>query len=167
MRVIVCDAAPIIHLYEALCLPLLSRAGDIYLPHRVNLEVQNAIHINKSWPEWLHVVKLAPNEQKEAGIWQAAGGIHTGEAEALVLARQKKTDWFLTDDAAMRLFVSILGIEVHGALGIVLCSAAKRNITRKETEGALRRLQQSSLWLSEKIYKEARQALDDIYGRDQ
>jgi len=25
---------------------------------------------------------------------------------------------------------------------------------------------QSSLWLSEKIYKEAHKALDDIYGRD-
>jgi len=98
------------------------------------------------------------------GVWQAAGGLHAGEAEALVLARQKKADWFLTDDAATRLFVSMLGIEVHGSLGIVLWSAAKRHITRKETEEALNRLEQSSLWLSKKIYEEAREALDDMYG---
>jgi len=56
---------------------------------------------------------------------QAAGGLHDGEAEALVLARKKRADWFLTDDAATRLFVSLLGIEVHGSLGIVLWNAAK------------------------------------------
>ena len=100
-------------------------------------------------------------------MWQAAGGFHAGEAEAIVLARQKKADWFLTDDAATRLFVSLLGIEVHGSLGIVLWSAAHRYLNRKETEAALKRLEQSSLWLSAKIYQEARQALDDIFSKDQ
>ncbi len=166
MRVIVCDAGPIIHLYEAQCLPLLNRTGNLFLPHRVHLEVQASIHLRKQWPAWLQVIRLAGNEQSEAGVWQAAGRLHAGEAEALVLARQKKADWFLTDDAATRLFVSILGIEVHGPLGIVLWSAAKRHITRKETEEALNRLEQSSLWLSKKIYEEAREALDDMYGEN-
>ena len=167
MRVIVCDAGPIIHLYEAHCLHLLSRTGDLFLPHRVHQEVQTAIHMDIQWPEWLHVVRLSHNEQSEARMWQTAGGLHAGEAEALVLARQKKADWFLTDDAATRLFVSMLGIEVHGSLGIVLWSATKRHLTRKETESALNRLEQSSLWLSETIYKEARKALDDICAKDQ
>ena len=166
MRDIVCDAGPIIHLYEADCLPLLSRTGNLFLPHRVHLEVQSSIYIGKHWPEWLQVIKLAGNEQSEAKVWQAAGGLHDGEAEALVLARKKRADWFLTDDAATRLFVSLLGIEVHGSLGIVLWSAAKRHITRKETEEALHRLEQSSLWLSKKIYEEAREALDDMYGEN-
>jgi len=36
-------------------------------------------------------------------------------------------------------------------------------MNRKETEETLNRLEQSSLWLSAKIYQEARQALDYIY----
>jgi predicted nucleic acid-binding protein len=164
MRVVVCDTGPIIHLYEAHCLPLLSQTGSIFLPHLVYLEVQASIHISKQWPEWLQVIRLAGTEVSQAGIWQTAGGLHAGEAEALVLARQKKAEWFLTDDAATRLFVSMLGIEVHGSLGIILWSAAKRHITRKKTEEALNRLEQSSLWLSKKIYKEAREALDDLCG---
>lgn len=166
MRVVVCDAGPIIHLYEAHCLPLLSRTGSLFLPHLVYLEVQASIHIGKQWPEWLQVIRLAGTELSQAGVWQAAGGLHAGEAEALVLARQKKADWFLTDDAATRLFVSMVGIEVHGSLGIILWSAAKRHITRKKAEEALNRLEQSSLWLSKKIYKEAREALDDLYGKN-
>ena len=127
------------------------------------LEVQNTIHIDTQWPEWLHIVNLSLKEQSEAGVWQTAGGLHAGEAEALVLSKQKNADWFLTDDAATRLFVSMLGIEVHGSLGVVLWNAAKRHINRKETEEALDRLHQSSLWVSENIYREARQALDCIF----
>lgn len=132
------------------------------MPHRVHLEVQSTTNIRK-WPDWLHVIRLRPNEQSESGLWQTAGGIHAGEAEALVLSRQKKADWFLTDDAATRLFVSTLGIEVHGSLGIILWNAAKRYLTRKETEGTLSRLEKSSLWLSDKIYKAAQKSLDDIF----
>jgi predicted nucleic acid-binding protein len=167
MSVIVCDAGPIIHLYEARCLPLLRQTGNLFVPSRVYLEVQTAVHMETQWPDWLRVVKLSLNEQNEAGIWQAAGGIHAGEAEALVLARQKKADWFLTDDAATRLFVSLLGMEVHGSLGVILWSAAHRHLNRKETEDALKRIEQSSLWLSPKIYQEAWQALDEIYAKDQ
>jgi len=167
MSVIVCDAGPIIHLYEARCLPLLRRTGNLFLPHRVYLEVQTAIHMDIQWPDWLIIVRLSSKEQNEAVMWQAAGGIHGGEAEALVLAKQKKADWFLTDDAAMRLFVSLLGFEVHGSLGIILWNAAHGYLNRKETEEALNRLEHSSLWLSAKIYQEARQALDDIFAKDQ
>lgn len=46
MRVVVCDAGPIIHLYEAHCLPLLSRTGDLFLPPRVYLEVQASTHMD-------------------------------------------------------------------------------------------------------------------------
>ena len=167
MRVIVCDAGPIIHLHEACCLPLLRRTGNLFLPHRVYLEVQTTIHIDVQWPEWLQVVRLSHNEQNEAGMWQTAGGLHAGEAEALVLAKQKSADWFLTDDSATRLFVSLLGLEVHGSLGIILWSAAHSYMNREETEEALNGPEQSSLWLSAKIYQEARQALEIIFSKDQ
>jgi predicted nucleic acid-binding protein len=110
------------------------------------------------------VVELDPQERKEAEMWQAAGGLHAGEAEALVLARRKKSDWFLTDDATTRLFVSLLDMEVHGSLGIILWNAAKGYLSREETESALKRLEATSLWLSERIRREARQALEDIIG---
>lgn len=167
MRIVVCDAGPIIHLYEARCLPLLKQTGNLFLPYRVYIEVQTALHMDTQWPEWLQVVKLSSKEQNEAEVWQAAGGLHSGEAEAFVLARQKNAAWFLTDDAATRLFVSLLGMEVHGSLGILLWNAAHRYLSRKETEDALKRLKQSSLWLSPRIYQEARRALDDIYAIDQ
>jgi predicted nucleic acid-binding protein len=164
MKVIICDAGPLIHLSEANCLDLLRPAGNLFLPHRVAIEVGSSVPIAEQWPEWLQVVELHPHERKEAEMWQAAGGLHAGEAEALVLARRKKSDWFLTDDATTRLFVSLLGMEVHGSLGIILWNAAKGYLSREETEAALKRLEATSLWLSERVRREARQALEGIIG---
>ena len=162
MRTIVCDAGPIIHLYEARCLRLLRQTGNLYLPQRVFNEVQTTLQMKEPWPEWLQVISLSPHEQKEAGVWKKSGDIHDGEAEALVLARRKKADWFLTDDSTTRLFVSLLGLEVHGSLGVILWNAAHKHLSRAETEESLNGLEASSLWLSPKIYQEARQSLDDM-----
>jgi predicted nucleic acid-binding protein len=162
MKVIVCDAGPLIHLGEADCLDLLRPAGNLFLPHRVAIEVQSAVSAVEPWPGFLQIVELEPHERKQAEMWEAAGDLHAGEAEALVLARRKKADWFLTDDATTRLFVSLLGLEVHGSLGIVLWNAAKGNLGRNEAESALKRLEATSLWLSNRIRREARQALEEI-----
>ena len=164
MRTIVCDAGPIIHLYEAHCLQLLRQTGSLYLPQRVFNEVQTTFQIKEPWPEWLQVISLSPHEQKEAGMWKKAGELHAGEAEALVLARRNKADWFLTDDSTTRLFVSLLGMEVHGSLGIILWNAAHRHLSRAATEQALNGLEASSLWLSTRIYQEARKSLAAIFS---
>lgn len=164
MRTIVCDAGPIIHLNEARCLTLLKPTGDLFLPPRVYDEIHVALDLKDPWPEWLQVETLPPHEQKEARIWKESGDLHDGEAEALVLARRKNADWFLTDDSTTRLFVSLLGMEVHGSLGVILWNAAHRRLSREETEQALVGLEASSLWLSARIYREARQSLDTIFA---
>ena len=162
MRIVVCDAGPLIHLGEAGRLDLLRPAGNLFLPRRVATEVQSASSTVEPWPTFLQIVDLEPDETKRAEMWQAVGNLHGGEAEALVLAQRKKAGWFLTDDAATRLFVSLLGFEVHGSLGIVLWNAAKGFLSRAEAASALDRLETTSLWLSDGIRREARLALKEI-----
>ena len=159
MRIIICDAGPIIHLHEAGILSILRNAGEIFLPHSVFVEVIAATNLADNWPEWLQVEQLASSELKEPETWAKTGDLHKGEAEAFVLARIKKADWLLTDDSAERLFATLSGLEVHGSLGIVLWNTAHRHLSRTEAEQALYNLEKSSLWLSAKIFDEARKAL--------
>ena len=77
--------------------------------------------------------------------WQTSGLVEAGEAEAIALARQLSAAWFLTDDAAARVFATALGLEVHGSLGIVLWAAARKYLSREEAGAALDRLAHSSL----------------------
>jgi predicted nucleic acid-binding protein len=61
------------------------------------------------------------------------------------------------------LFSQSLGIEVHGSLGVVLWAAAVGELTRVEAEATLRRLVNSSLWISTKVLAEAMAALRQLY----
>jgi predicted nucleic acid-binding protein len=162
MRVIVCDTGPIIHLNEVNALHLLKNTGEIILPYRVSLEILSVTNLADNFPEWLKVVKLSSSQIKEAHVWGKVGDLHTGEAEAFVLAKSKKADWLLTDDSAARLFASLFGMEVHGSLGIVLWNVAHGYISQREAERVLNNLKQSSLWLSAKVFQEALKAIKEM-----
>lgn len=91
MRIIICDAGPIIHLHEAGILSILRNAGEIFLPHSVFVEVIAATNLADNWPEWLQVEQLASSELKEAETWAKTGDLHKGEAEAFVFGENKKS----------------------------------------------------------------------------
>lgn len=164
MRLVVSDTGPLRHLGEADALILLSWTGEVSIPKAVDREMslQNPLWQSRR-PAWMRVHELAASYKVEAEAWGQAGLLESGEAEAVALARQVNAHWFLTDDAAARLFAQALGIEVHGSVGIVLWAAATRHLTRADTEAALDRLAQSSLWISPKVLTEAKAALNQLF----
>lgn len=89
MRLIVCDTGPILHLEEAKLLKLLQRAGKIYIPQTVDVEISE---IQPSWgkhrPDWLIVKTLLPDEIIEAESLFFSGLLDFGEAEAIILAKR-------------------------------------------------------------------------------
>ena len=141
------------------------QTGEVYISRAVDLETeQNDSMWHNARPSWIHVETLIAPYDGEATAWQRAGLLDGGEAEAIALARQVQADWFLTDDAAARLFAQALGLEVHGSLGIILWAAAVGHLNRAAAEGALNRLAQSSLWVSAKVLAEAHSALDQLFS---
>jgi len=166
MRLIVCDTGPILHLIEAKLLYLLNQLGKVYIPKMVDTEIDELVPLwNKRKPEWLQVVSLYPNEVKQAESLYLAGLLGLGEAEAIILAKRIKAKWFLTDDTEARIFANLLGLEVHGSLGIVLKSAAIGLLNYNEARNALKRLSKTSLWISEKILLEAYEAIEMMFNK--
>jgi len=163
VRRIVSNTGPLLHLGEAQALDLLARAGEVWIPKAVDSEIA---HYEERWgiqrSTWIRVEPLVQPYETQAAQWQQAGLLDVGEAEAVALARQVQADWFLTDDAAARLFAQSLGLEVHGSLGIALWAAAMGYIQPSEAEAVLDRLAQSSLWVSARVMAEAKAALKQL-----
>ncbi len=163
MRIIICDTGPVLHLREVKALHLLAVAGDVLIPTAVDTELHDKI---PSWPKerpnWLRVERLTPDEGITAARWLRSGELDAGEAEAIAMAQSRRPDWLITDDAAARLFASLMGLEVHGSLGIVLWAAASGHLTHAEAHAILNRLARSSFWISEQILSLARKTLDDL-----
>jgi predicted nucleic acid-binding protein len=164
LRLVVSDTGPLLHMGEADALLFLTWTGEVSIPKAVEREMTQQDPLWQSQrPAWIHVQDLAGPYKVEAAAWGQAGLLGSGEAEAIALARQVKAHWLLTDDAAARLFAQTLGIEVHGSVGIVLWAAAVGRLNRADTEAALDRLAQSSLWISPKVLTEARAALAHLF----
>ncbi len=159
--VIVSDTGPMLHLSEADSLELVHLAGAVHIPAAVGTELGRYAPVWHS-PEWLVMDELIEPYAIEANAWRQAGLLDLGEAEAIALARQLRSNWLLTDDAAARLMAQALGLEVHGSLGVVLWAASMGHLKRTQAQDTLENLAHSSIWISPKILLEARAVLSKL-----
>lgn len=159
-----CDTGPILHLKEAEAFELLEKTGEVLAPPAVNMELETRI---SNWstdrPSWVRIVQLSDEDARQAERWRTIGGLGLGEAEAIALARSIQADWLLTDDLSARVVASLLGLEAHGSLGVILWGAANRYLDREQAISVLERLARSSLWISPGILTEARRAIEHLF----
>jgi len=70
----------------------------------------------------------------------------------------------LTDDAQARRFAERLALEVHGSVGLLLWAVAAGHLNdREQAHAALDALTSSSLWISKRVLREARKAIDILF----
>jgi predicted nucleic acid-binding protein len=164
MKIVVCDTGPILHLREAGLLNLLERAGKVAIPKGVDRELSE---LDGSWrdlkPSWISVEVLSEKEVSDAIALHGTGFLGMGEAEAVIMAKNLKADWFLTDDTAARTFANMIGLEVHGSLGVILWAAAVGYLRHGEAKVGIEKLAHSSLWISENILEKAYKALEELF----
>jgi predicted nucleic acid-binding protein len=130
-RLVVCDTGPLIHLREAGAFDLLKMVGGILIPPAVADEYTNMMPKSKL-PAWIHINRLDARSKLQVQAWVEKGYVDIGEAEAIGLALQKKSNWLLTDGAQGRQFAESLGLEVHGSIGLVLWAVASGYVTSRE-----------------------------------
>ena len=101
----------------------------------------------------------------KARAWSHREELDSGEAEAIALAMQLKSDWFLTDDALAREFSESLGLETHGSIGVLLWAVAEGYVEqRNDAHELLNNLVNSSLWISKRMVNEASRAIDELFS---
>lgn len=150
------------HLSEAEAIHLLKPAGDILIPPAVATELKRNL---SKWklPDWIQVQPLDVQSNAQAKTWIQNNLVDPGEAEAIGLALQKRSDWLLTDDAKARQFAEGLGLEAHGSIGLLLWAIASGHVeSREQAYHMLNGLKRSSLWISERVLDETAKAIDQL-----
>lgn len=160
-RIVVCDTGPLLHLNEARAIHLLESAGQILIPLVVSQELDTYLDL----PSWVAIQSLNKSAQTQALEWSSHEELDAGEAEAIALALQVNSDWFLTDDALARQFSESLGLETHGSIGVLLWAVAHGHIQeRNDAHELLNNLVNSSLWISDRVIEEASRAIDELFS---
>src|SRR3990167_9131277 len=123
----VSNTGPILHLAEIGLLKALNIFSRISIP----MGVDNELRKNKiTIPKKIRILKLNAKSKDIVKILANQYNLDMGEAEAIALALQEKTDYFITDDLDAREVAKNYRLEVHGTIGIML-RAYKNKIVDK------------------------------------
>ena len=87
-RIVVGDTGPLLHLDEASALHLLESVGQILIPPVVSQELSSRMDL----PSWVNIEELNRSAQAKAREWGHREELDSGEAEAIALAMQVKSD---------------------------------------------------------------------------
>lgn len=77
--------------------------------------------------------------------------LEQGEAEVIILAKEKEIDQVLIDERIARMQAKVLGLNVIGTLGLLL--KAKRNGLLPSIKPSIDKILQSGIWIKEDIVK--------------
>jgi len=122
------------------CLDLLRDFPEVLVPEAVWREVlrHRPLALEKKTAV---LVRVAPSPGQASpllrGLFETIS-LHCGEQEALALATKHEDALLLTDDTAARLAAGVLGIGVHGTIGILIPAIRRTQRTKEQVFDLLR-----------------------------
>ena len=155
---VVSNSNPLIWLTKINRLSLLKTLfGEVIIPGKVCTETTSgesvdSILIRKAVEEgW---IKVLDEEAKEAQELVQVSGIHLGEAEAILLAKELRVD-LIIDEREASATARVFGVRPMGTIAVLLLALAKSQLTFSEFKECLDLLITSSFWLTVDVYKRA------------
>jgi predicted nucleic acid-binding protein len=148
---IVSNSTPLIALSKIGKLELLREYfGVVHIPKEVYDEVVTrgknlfgAMEVKNA--EWIKVEEV----RNKIAVESLLGYIGQGEAEAIILAKERNTKLLLIDDSDGRQIAERLGLKITGTIGILLLAATDKKIVFKDT---LDDLVACGFWLGKEEY---------------
>ena len=118
-----------------------------------------------SIPKKIKITQLRPESKDKTKILTNEYNLDLGEAEAISLALQEKSDYFLTDDLGARQIAKEYNIETHGTIGIILRAFKKGLISREITIEKIKELKtNSSLFITQDLISEVVESVKNFRG---
>jgi len=156
----VSDTGPIMHLSEINLINSFDIFSELIIPEEVERELKNSkTLIFKK----IKILKLSPDFKDKVKILTNQENLDLGEAFAIVLAMQEKTDYFLTDDLDARNVAIKYNLQVHGTIGIMLRAFREKIIDKKTAIEKLNELYaKSSLFITKDLVHSILRAVEEF-----
>ena len=151
------DTGPVMHLYEIQQISVLNIITHKIVPNEVIRELsrQKIPTIN------VKEIPLNAKSKDFAKLLIKRYQLDLGEAQAIALTIQEKTDCFFTDDLDARTVAHSFSIQVHGTLGLITRALREHVITKDEAKRAIQDLhKQSTLFLTSDLVTWALQEIE-------
>jgi predicted nucleic acid-binding protein len=164
VRIVVCDAGPLIHLDEVGSIELLSDFQQVLVSPTVSAEVKlhRPAAFGSSKVNYQFVSPMVAMSAELAAIARLFA-LHQGELEALQLATGQSGILLLTDDASARLAARHLAVPVRGTIGILLRSIRRGQLTKSQVVDMLRSLPtKSTLHLKQSLLDEIVEVVEQM-----
>lgn len=169
----VSNATPLIYLARLGKLPLLRELfAQIQIPPEVKNETidrgkekgfPDAIIIEQALKDgWLAIHQLTEENIKKSETLAQMSGIDIGEAQTILLAKQKNEKIVLIDQTSAREVARQMGLYPRGTIYIILAAAKKKLTTKEEARQMLEKLIETNFYISAKIYRDALKAIENI-----
>jgi len=170
---VVSDATPLIYLARIGRIQLLKNLFQhIQVPEEVKVEVidrgkeknyPDAYIIEEAFDDgWVTIGNLTRNNEKRARILMEATGIDLGEAQAILLTRQKAEETILMDQAHARTVARQFGLKSRGTLYLIVVSARTGMLSKEDAKENLSKLVEANFRISTKIYDAALKTIEKL-----
>lgn len=167
------NATPLIYLAKVGKLNLLKEIFDqIQIPPEVERETvdrgkekgyPDAITIEQAINDgWIVTHPLKDESQKILEALTRITGIDIGEAQTIILAKQKKEKQVLMDQANARETARNLGLAPKGTIYIIIAATKRQLLTKEEAKQTLDKLIDANFYISVEIYRDALKTIEKM-----
>jgi len=111
---------------------------------------------------WLVLTPLSGENAKKAETLAQMTGIDVGEAETIMLAKQKDEKLVLTDQSGARQVARHVGLTPRGTIFIILTALRRKSVTKEEAKQMLDTLIEANFYISAKIYRDTLKAIEKL-----
>jgi len=170
---VVSNATPLIYLAKIGRIQILKNIfQSIQVPNEVKIEVvdrgkekrySDAYVIEEAFNDgWITVGNLTKDNEKRASVLTEATGIDLGEAEAILLTRQKAEETILMDQAHARTVARQFGLKPRGTLYLILVSTRRGMLSKEDAKEDLSRLVEANFRINTKVYDAVSKIIDKL-----
>jgi predicted nucleic acid-binding protein len=109
-----------------------------------------------------HLKPLNSRKHKKSEALAQMTGIDIGEAQAVILTKQKNENLVLIDQSNAREVARHLGLTPRGTIYIILTSIKRKLITKEDAKQMLATLIEVNFYISAKIYRDALKTIEKL-----